>query len=405
MYQFLLDVLQKEKNMGKISQKMLYGAELQEMSYRLGYDVYIWAEDLVNRKIIVYQGNIGKVIQTLHMEDYGECGLVYVNLQHDNYFRCIDAKCSLDGDMVFLTEKQFNEFWTDMQPAIEIGIQNENPNCTPVGLLDLSFLDRKNKNSEPVVKDGKIVYEQKQNAEVDKTHRARQSAMDNPKLIFCYSAHPDSSIYHDKTCEDVRKIADQNFRASATPPDSREPCPKCKMSIYLRPACGNRPKQLPILRSIFLSEHLHAETLKKLIDKGFRFTATDRSELHVFCNEDNWIARRGENAWTLWHNNYVRTSETGRYITEGYHDQQFQNRQLYPLLRYIGQYTWEGHLEAEQAKKEKERMALQAAQNQQSVDISTAAETPCQEMPADNTLEKKGNIFIRVIRWIRRHFS
>ena len=391
--------------MGEISQKMLYGAELQEMSYRLGYDVYIWAEDLISKKIVVYQGSIKNVLQALHMEDYGECGLVYVNLRYDNYFRCIDAKCSLDEDVIFLTEKQFNDVWTDMQPAIEIGISNEKSDCTPADLLDLSFLDRKNKNSEPVVKDGKIVYEQKQNTEVDKARRARQSAMDNPKLIFCYSVHSDSTIYHDKACEDVRKIADQDFRASAVPPDGREPCPKCKMSIYLRPACGNRPKQLPILRSIFLSEHLHAKTVKKLIDRGFRFTAADRNELHVFCNEDNWIARRGEKTWTLWHNNYVRTSETERYMTEGYHDQQFQNRQLYPLLRYIGQYTWEGHLEAERTKKEKERMALQAAQNQQAADTSATVEAPHPEIPADDILEKKENIFMRAIRWIRRHFS
>ena len=55
--------------------------------------------------------------------------------------------------------------------------------------------------------------------EAEKRHRNRQSAMYNPKLIYCYSAHTNGNkVYHDKTCKDVKLIKDRYFRATPVPP-------------------------------------------------------------------------------------------------------------------------------------------------------------------------------------------
>lgn len=49
----------------------------------------------------------------------------------------------------------------------------------------------------------------------------------------------------------------------------------------------------------------------------------------------------------LWHNNYVKTGPTERYITEGYHKQKVENKSLTQLLTYIENYSFIKHLEKE----------------------------------------------------------
>lgn len=225
--------------------------------------------------------------------------------------------------------------------------------------------------------------------------RKRQSAMDNPKLIYCYSAHSNGNkVYHDKTCEDVKQIKDLHFRTTSVPPEGREPCAKCKRTMYIRQACGNHPKQMKYLQVIFQREDIRTKTIKKFLEKGYVFFATSLDELGVYCNEDNWIAKHQENEWVLWHNNYVRVSETERYISDGYHEQNFKNPRLISLLSYMGNYTWEGHLEAEQAKKENEEKEL--VQPTENLDASVP-ETNMQEPM------KKESLIRRIIRWFSEH--
>lgn len=49
----------------------------------------------------------------------------------------------------------------------------------------------------------------------------------------------------------------------------------------------------------------------------------------------------------LWHNNYVKTGPTERYITEGFHKQKVENKSLTQLLTYIEKYSFIKHLEKE----------------------------------------------------------
>jgi hypothetical protein len=52
----------------------------------------------------------------------------------------------------------------------------------------------------------------------------------------------------------------------------------------------------------------------------------------------------------LWHNNYVKTSETERYITDGFHNQNFDRKKVIPILNYIEGYSWQKHLANENRK-------------------------------------------------------
>lgn len=386
--------------MERISEKLIYGKDLEEKSFSFRYDLYIWAEDLPDKQLYVYNGQFRDVVKKLQI-GYDECGLIYIKYDHMICLQCIEAKCSMDGDKVFISEKQFNQYWRFMQRSIMNGIRMRDRYNTPEDMLNLDLL--KSQNKIPEIKNQIIAYRQKQSVqpanpkdpEEEMRRRKRQSAMDNPKLIYCYSAHSNGNkVYHDKTCEDVKQIKDLHFRATSVPPEGREPCAKCKRTMYIRQACGNHPKQMKYLQVIFQREDIRTKTIKKFLEKGYVFSATSLDELGVYCNEDNWIAKHQENEWVLWHNNYVRVSETERYISDGYHEQNFKNPRLISLLSYMGNYTWEGHLEAEQVKKENEEKEL--VQPTENLDASVP-ETNMQEPM------KKESLIRRIIRWVSEH--
>lgn len=381
--------------MKQISEKLIYQKELEEKAFSFRYDICIWAEDLPDKQLYIYNGDFKNAIRKLQIS-YDECGLIYVSNANGGYLQCIEAKCSIDGDKVFLSEKQFNQYWKFMQHSVMNGIRARDQYNKPDDLLNLDLLKRKNKI--PEIKNQIIAYRQKQQAqatnlkdpEAEMRRRKRQSAMDNPKLIYCYSAHSNGNkVYHDKTCEDVKLIKDLHFRSTSVPPEGRIACKKCKRAMLIRHACNNHPKQMKYLQVMFQREDIHTNAIQNFLDNGYKFSAINLNELYVFCNEDNWIARNENGLWSLWHNNYERVSETERFISDGYHDQGFTNPRLIPLLRYMGDYTWKGHLEAEQAKKE-------TAERLRQEQIQCISDT--------TTEAAKEGIVPHILEWIRNLF-
>ena len=87
------------------------------------------------------------------------------------------------------------------------------------------------------------------------------------------------------------------------------------------------------------------------MEKEMRFHAVSLKELVIKSKEDTWIVKGTDgHELRLLHNNYVKTSETERYITEGFHDQGLIGFSLYQILNYIEGYTWEKHLRGEERK-------------------------------------------------------
>jgi hypothetical protein len=96
------------------------------------------------------------------------------------------------------------------------------------------------------------------------------------------------------------------------------------------------------------------------MELGMKFHATDLDEMQVVYEEDTWLIK-GLNSMklSLWHNNYVKTSETERYITDGFHNQNVGDKKdLQQILQYIEGYSWQVHLEHE---KEKENQRTKEA--------------------------------------------
>lgn len=85
-----------------------------------------------------------------------------------------------------------------------------------------------------------------------------------------------------------------------------------------------------------------------VIDVGMKFHATEFSEMQVEGSEDRWIIKGlNTDKMELWHNNYVKTSPTERYITKGFHNQKVERDILWQMLNYIETYSWQKHLQHE----------------------------------------------------------
>jgi hypothetical protein len=87
------------------------------------------------------------------------------------------------------------------------------------------------------------------------------------------------------------------------------------------------------------------------MDLGMKFHATTLDEMQVEYAEDSWIIKGlNNNVLHLWHNNYVKTSEMERYITDGFHNQNVDRKKLIQILNYIEGYSWQKHLANENRK-------------------------------------------------------
>ena len=202
--------------------------------------------------------------------------------------------------------------------------------------------------STPVIENDVIKYVAREMTEEEKHKNSRkQSLIDNPKMLYFYSDN--SRYYHDKECDDVKEIISERFQASDTIAVGKEMCPKCKRKLLFRVACYPNTKQIPICDRIFKKHRVSNGRMQHYVmDVGMKFHATEYSQMQVEGIEDNWIIKGLDSEhMELWHNNYVKTSSTERYITDGYHNQKVERGTLGRLLYYIETYSWQKHLQHE----------------------------------------------------------
>lgn len=343
--------------MNAVSEKQLYADELEEVAIRSGLEHFVWGEELIHHKLIVYAKKIKDVGGYEHMKDNLEpCGLVVTDIGNRGYMRCMPATLNvLNGD-IYLTETNFNAAWKYLRKSIQtviLAAKEQGMPCDihkPEAVVELCGLLRE--NSRPYIKNGKIQY---QANEPDETQRMeisrRQRLLDKPEMKYFYAVT--GRYYHDKECEDVKGISIGDFCASEEIPTGKAVCPKCRRKIYFRQACAPNAKQIPVCDRIFRNHRVaDVQIMHFVLEAGLKFHATTLHELTVEGAEDVWIIRETEGQQLqLWHNNYVKTSETERYITEGFHNQGLKGKSLLQMLQYIEGYTWEKHLQGEAAKK------------------------------------------------------
>ncbi len=220
-------------------------------------------------------------------------------------------------------------------------------------------------------------------------------------MNYFYSSK--ATCFHDRNCTYVAKIAPLEFRASAEMPENLYMCGKCRRDMLIRRACSPRTKQMGQIKYFLHQCCLDDVSLKRyILQDNMKMYITADNELMIHCNEDTWKVSRDETGeLTLWHNNYVRISETERYvrrITDGFHKQICDTRWLKNILDYVESYTWEKHLIGEEKKAEREEAARQAlVENMAAETAATSADAA-----SDDKNKKRRGIFGWLSRMMER---
>lgn len=258
---------------------------------------------------------------------------------------------------IYIAEKEFNHAWKGIAQSIFQSMKMQSyrtgepaPDYTAVeDRVDLSAYETESRKA--VLEHGEIRLVGKPVSQEQKQFMMkRSSAMDNKKLVYAYSA-ADGNV-HDKACPLVKEISNSDFRASEHLPEGRILCTYCRMMMVVRRGCGDDFKHYDWYKRFFRKGSIRVEAVEVLVDRYHaRIRMEDPDTLWIKCGEEQWkLVLKEDKKVTLLHNNYTMISDTQRYISGGYHDQNPSNSLLMlHALRYIENYTWEGHLAAKAA--------------------------------------------------------
>lgn len=345
-----------------MSQQILYDELFKDVEDSLtNIDDYAWGEELFEFPIIVYTKNRSTIPGYQRVcQEAVEVGLITIDPHAAGMIEVVPALYEPTNRRVYIKEDAFNKHWRHLKKSIAIGIENNPEYCaergieTPEDIVDLRVL--RSYNREPYITyQGKIKYKTRKQEQQKESElkRARQSKLDNPKNIYFYSSNRDGSRQiHDKACEVLDSIPDEKFMGSSEVPDGYILCKKCKRRLLIRMGCYPNTKQIPTCAGFFQKYRVSTAELERMVDMGITFHAEDMSVMTVNGIEDNWQIRVVGDGISLWHNNYVKLSDTERYITDGFHEQKCNGNMTY-ILHYIEGYTWKKHLEGEERKKVK----------------------------------------------------
>lgn len=331
------------------SEKEFYSYELSMIARNYQDYTFIWGEELIDKKLIVYSGLLKNIEGYSYLKHkLNMCVVVWINKTIKYMVAVLDE----ETENIYFSEEMFNNAWNYLRNSVSVGIRMAKEKNMPViskpeDIVVLNNIEREGSIAVIDRKTYKIKYVHKKLTEEERYKNSRkQSLLDNPKMFYFYSDK--GKYFHDRDCEEIKKISSDEFCASETVPDKMI-CPKCAKKIYFRKACYPNTKQIFICDRIFLEHKIAIKRIKYFVmEAGMKFHATTLEKLMVECREDKWIIERlRSNELELWHNNYIRTSPTQRYITQGYHKQRTEAKTLGQMLWYIENYSFEKHLQHE----------------------------------------------------------
>ena len=94
------------------SEKKFYGEELKRVALRFNADIFVWGEELINRKLIIYPKKLKDVIGYEEVKENLEpCGLVLIDTRKQDFLHCTSAMVDTIKGNVYMSEAGFNSSW------------------------------------------------------------------------------------------------------------------------------------------------------------------------------------------------------------------------------------------------------------------------------------------------------
>lgn len=338
--------------MAVLSEKERYYNEFLENSRDKPYDIYLWGEELLDKKLSVYPGKLNAIQgYKKNIKHIINCGLVVINFNQYDYMRFTSARLDVKNNCVYISEKVFDSCWRDLRNSVDLGIRmakEKDENFAMNDANEIINLDNLSTSKRVAyLKKNRLCYRVvEQSEETKRLLGRRQSLLDNPKMRCFYASS--GGYVHDKDCELVQTIPLELFEASEKAPKHSEYCRKCKRRLLVRVACSPYVKQVPSCVHFLKDIRISNKRLEKaILGDDMKFNFQSPSEFYIKCNEDTWMIDGSDKSnLKLFHNNYAVMDETTRCILSGYHNQNQDGKDFKYMIDYITDYTWEKHLEA-----------------------------------------------------------
>lgn len=392
--------------MAVLSEKERYYNEFLEISRDKPYDIYLWGEELLDKKLFVYPGKANAIQgYKKNIKNIINCGLVVMNFNQYEYMRFTSARLDVKNNCVYISEKIFDSCWRDLRNSVDLGIRMAKEKDENFAINDANEIinldDLSTSKRVAYLKKNRLCYRVvEQSEETKRLLGRRQSLLDNPKMRCFYASS--GGYVHDKDCELVQTIPLELFEASEKAPKHSEYCLKCKRRLLVREACSPYVKQIASCER-FLKEMMFSNNKleKAVLGNEMKFNFQSPSEFYIKCNEDSWMIDGSDKSnLKLFHNNYAVIDETTRYILSGYHNQNQDGKDFKYMINYITDYTWEKHLEA--------KRRLQAGADNSVTDKAAVEESSVANVAtvdANTSTDNKETIIARVGKFIKKLFG
>lgn len=212
--------------------------------------------------------------------------------------------------------KELNGIQTDLEPEKERKIQEKNPDI------------------------------------VNLATRRRASLMDRRNMRYAYSVK--EKVLHDRDCELVSKIANEEFDMLEVLDEKMTFCKKCYRRGIVRNGIREDGKRINAYLRFFNDAGASNKDLHKLIIEGkAELKWEDRNTITIHQGEDTWKIVHKENEYMLLHNNYICLEDDTRIFRDGFHEQNvYGRRDFHNFVHVICRYSWQDHVESMKQRRE-----------------------------------------------------
>lgn len=183
------------------SEKELYGEELKRVTSGFNADIFVWGEELISRKLIIYPKKLKDVIGYEEVKENLEpCGLVLIDTRKLNFLNCTSTMIDTINGNVYMPEAGFNSSWKLLKNSVSKGIRIANetagsPIENPEEIIVFDNLQRS--GSTPTIVNDVIKYKARELTKEERYRYSRkQSLLDNPRMLYFYESS--GEYYHDR---------------------------------------------------------------------------------------------------------------------------------------------------------------------------------------------------------------
>ena len=150
--------------------------------------------------------------------------------------------------------------------------------------------------------------------------KERHRIMSNQKIKYLYSRK--DGIIHDKHCDSVKDILDEDLLWTEEYLPNLKPCPECMIQAYVS-AGAKDSKELETYLGFFEKTKMTIDQIRNVYVENGMKTRISIDTMTVWHKEDTWriknLPKKGH--VQLYHNNYAVRKKGVREFTQGFHIQ------------------------------------------------------------------------------------